>query len=156
MAITTPILNTWTPDLVQASPDQVAAFCEYCQQTLGVPWPTLHDMMILRKKIKELFGRYPNADYRTLCRIVVWMRARKWRVARVWAVVDKYRDAWAAGQLPELDPGYQPPDLNISSLIADALEEETDPVWRDRLLLASNPAAQREVYGLWQTSSASP
>lgn len=152
MTFTTPVLRTWTPDLVNAAEDPTRAFAEYVQQTLGVPWPTQRDMVILRKKVNDFFELYPQADYRTLCRVVVFMRSRKRRVSRMWMVVEEFRKAWAAGQLPELDPGYVRDD-GIKTLIEEALTVETDPVWRRRLLLAQGPASQREVYVSWQQST---
>lgn len=152
-AFATPILRTWTPDLVQAAPDQTRAFAEYIQQTLGVPWPTAKDMTILRKKCNEFFGHYPDLDYRSLCRVVVYCRTRKRRPPRMWMVVDEFRKAWSAGALPELDPVYRE-DENLDEKINAALATEQDPVWRRRLLLAQGPSARREVYAAWATSSA--
>lgn len=149
IGFSTPVLTTWTPDLVQNAVDQPVAFAEYCQQTMGVPWPTGKDMQVLRKRIKEFFTQYPHTDYHTLCRVVTFLRTRKRRVPRVWMVVDEFRKAWAAGALPELDPGRARDD-HLDTLIADALLTETDPQWRRRLLLAENPQAQREVYASWR------
>lgn len=149
-----PVLRTHTPDTVEAAEDQAAAFAEYVQQTMGVPWPTIRDMSILRKKIKDFFALYPTADYRTLCRVVGFMRSRRRRVPRTWMVVDEFRKAWAAGQLPELDPGYCS-NPSLDAAIAEALTVEQDPAWRRRLLLAQDPASRQEVYASWQSASLS-
>jgi hypothetical protein len=146
-----PPLRTLTPDLVQAAADQPAAFADYVQQTIGVPWPTIRDMKILRSKIDGFFTLYPHTDYRTLCRIVMFMQSRKRRVPRTWMVVEEFRKAWAAGQLPELDPDNMRDETTVLS-ISDALTTEHDPVWRRRLLLAQGASAQQEVLAAWRTS----
>lgn len=151
----TPILCTWTPDLVQAAPDPTRAFAEYIQQTLGVPWPTVRDMAILRKKCNDFFDHYPNLDYRTLCRVVIYCRNRKRRPARMWMVVEEFRKAWSSGALPELEPSTQQDDGLEEKIIA-AIQTEQDPVWRRRLMLAQGVAARQEVYQSWVTSSTCP
>jgi hypothetical protein len=93
-------LTTWTPEKVQAAQDKPRAFAEYCQQTIGTPWPTLKDMTILRKKIKEFFEHYPRCDYRSLCRVANWCRARKRRPTRAWLVIESFRDAWRTATCP--------------------------------------------------------
>lgn len=148
------VLRTWTPEMVNNDPDPTRAFAEYCQQTLGVPWPTKKDMIILRKKCKDFFALYPHTDWRTLCRVVVFLRARKRRPSRVWMVVDEFRKAWAAGQIPELNEN-RGTNEHVEANIAHALETETDPVWRRRLMLAQGPIARREVYREWLTSCSS-
>lgn len=150
----TPILKTWTPDDVQHAPDPAHAFAEYVQQTLGVPWPTVKDMAILRKKCREFFEHYPQVDWRTLCRVVVYMRNRKRRVPRMWMVVDEFRKAYTAGQLPELDP-HRRDDEAITARINEALAVEDDEIWRRRLVLAEGAVHQQEVFQQWQSARAS-
>jgi len=142
-------LKTWTPDAVQADDDQPKAFAEYAQQTLGVPWPTLKDLILLRKKANEFFEHYPHTDWRTLCRVVDWAANRKKRYSRVWMLVDDFRKAWAAGALPELDPNRQT-NATVEEQIFEALETETDESWRRRLLLAQGARQQEEVLALWR------
>lgn len=142
------VLKTWTPDDVQAAPDPAKAFCEYAQQTLGVPWPTIKDMTILRKKTKVFFEQYPQCDWRTMCRVVQWCATRKKRHSRVWMVVEEFRKAWTAGALPELNP-HTHRDEAVEDRVYKALEEEQDPVWRRRLLLAQGSQDQEEVYQMW-------
>lgn len=141
-------LKTWTPDDVQAHEDQAVAFSEYAQQTLGVPWPTIKDQMILRKKAKEFFKHYPHTDWRTLCRVVQWAANRKKRYAHVWAIVDAFRYAYKDGALPELDPQNQT-NQPVEDQIYEALQHETDEVWRRRLMLAQGVTQQKEVLREW-------
>ncbi len=137
-----------TPDDVQNADDPAKEFAEYCRQTLGTPWPTLKDMIILRKKTKEFFEHYPHATWHTLCRVVVFSRSRKRRHAHVWAVMEDFRRAYVAGVLPELDPVNRV-DEKFAGLVERALESEDDPSWRRRLLLAQG-SQQEEVYSVWR------
>lgn len=141
-------LTVWTPEKVQEAKDKPKAYAEYCQQIIGTPWPTIKDMAILRKKIKEFFSHYPQCDYRSLCRIAQWARARKRRPNRTWMVVALFRDAWRDGYLPELDPAERREE-NIEQAIADALDEENREEWRRRLLGARGVEARREAYNEW-------
>lgn len=141
-------LTRWTPEMVAHAPDPALAFCEYAQQTLGVPWPTREDQCILRRRVKELLDRYPHADYFTLCRLVQWCRAHKKRKPRVWMVVDCWRDAWVAGALPELDPTHA--DDDVERRIRAALDVEQRQSWRRRLLSAIGPAARRAAVDAWE------
>lgn len=122
-------------------------FAEYTQQVLGVPFPTIKDTVILRKKIKEFFAAYPQADYTTLCRIVTWARQHRKRPPRTFMVVDLFREAWAGRALPELD--QSPADVELARGIHKALEIETDPQWRRRLRRASG-SGRREVFEEWR------
>jgi hypothetical protein len=140
-------LKTWTPADVQNAND----FAEYCQQYLGCPWPTYKDKAILKKKIDDLFRKYPEMDYYSLCRIVAWMRSKKKRPARVWMVVESFRDAWSAGALPELDPAERK-DKTLEQKIEAALEQEERPEWRRRLM-GSKGDARKEVYEAWEMDS---
>ncbi len=145
-------LDTYTPETVASADDPVMAFAEYAQQTIGVPWPTVQDRKILRKKINEFFEHYPQADFYTLCRIVGYCKQRRKRFGRVWAVVEQFRDAYEDGFLPELDPSSDDPDLELK--IEQVLEAETDPDWRRRLLGATGQAARREAYNEWLVANA--
>lgn len=142
-------LTTWTPQLVVDAPDPVNAFAEFAQQRLGVPWPTQRDMAILRKKIGEFFDHYPRLTFHTLCRVVEWARQRRWRFDRVWKVIDAFRRAWTDGAIPELDPAQQR-DERLDASIAQALESETDPVWRRWLIGAEGEDARRKVLEDWR------
>lgn len=139
-----------TPSDVQNGPEKQRPdlFAEYCQQTLGTPWPTNQDRIILRKKVKEFFAHYPHADWYTLCRVVMFARSRKRRYERVWAVIGEFRKAYTAGVLPELDPANRV-DEKYEMLVSRALETEDDPYWRKRLLLAQGPQKE-EVYVEWR------
>jgi hypothetical protein len=141
-------LTHWTPEKVQAAKDRPRAFAEFCQQTIGTPWPTIKDMTILRRKIKEFFARYPQCDYHSLCRVAQWTRSRKRRPTRTWMVVEFFREAWRDGYLPELDPAEQT-EASVEEGIAFALDEERRPEWRRRLLGARGVEARREAYQEW-------
>lgn len=141
-------MKRWTPTAVNEADDPCAAFCQYIQQTLGVPAPTHADRGQLRKRTNEFFEQYPHTDWHTLCRVVTWMVANKRRVPRVSQVMDFVKFAWAKGQLSELDPANIE-DAEADMMINTALQIEEDPDWRKRLLLARSPQTKREVYALW-------
>lgn len=138
----------WTPDKVQAAKDPYRAFSEYMQQTLGTPWPAPKDLGVLKNRMDAFFERYPHCDWHTPCRVVQFMTARKMRVSHIWMVDEYVRKAWAAGVLPELDPS-QVSDPRADTLIDSALAEESDPVWRKRLLLAQSSLSKMEVWNQW-------
>lgn len=141
-------LTQWTPEKVQAADDPPKAFADYCQQTIGTPWPTLKDMIVLRRKIKDFFALYPQCNYVSLCRVAQWARSHKKRPTRAWLIMDMFREAWRDGYLPELDPAERR-DENIEDNISTALDEETRPEWRSRLLGARGVEARREAYEEW-------
>lgn len=132
-------LEVWTPEKVASADDPVMAFANYAQQTLGVPWPTQKDLATTRKKVKEFFKNYPQADWHTLCRVVAWARSRKKRPSRVYLVIELFRDAWSNGALPELDPDNRV-DPEVEVAIAQALEVETDAWWCGRLSMCKGEA----------------
>jgi len=144
-----------TPEKVANAPDPSYAFAQYVQQVLGVPWPTLGDQVILKKKTNEFFGRYPHADYYTLCRVVTWIRGQKRtkRFTRVWLVIDSFRDAYAAGVIPELD--RERSDDHIEARIKEILAIEKDPVWRTRLIGTQGLEYRRKLYFDWVSTHAS-
>lgn len=147
-----PVLTRWTPDLVAEANDPVAAFAEYVQQALGVPWPTLADMTRMRRRIKEIFAHYPQADYYTLCRIVAWAKADRRRFGRVPEVVDCFREAFKAGALPELDPPET--EVDVEEAIRAVLVNEQDPWWRRRLVATQGVEFRREALEDWRRDHA--
>lgn len=120
----------------------------YAEQVMGVPWARQRDLVVLKAKCNELFAHYPTATWFTLCRVVEYCRARKRRVPRVWMIVEEFRNAWAAGWLPELDPGAEDPEVEAG--IAEALEQEDHEGWRRRLLGARGRDARRAVLMAWR------
>lgn len=151
-------LRTWTPADVAAQKtvaQKSIAYANYMQQKLGVPYPTVKDMIVLRKKIKALFEQYPNADWKTLCKIVDYCKSVRYRPNRAWAVLDKHREAWAAGFVPEMDFNYKPPEPAIDDRITDALAAEKRPGWRRRLLMAQTPEQKKGVLEQWRASDSS-
>jgi hypothetical protein len=105
-------------------------------------------MAILRKKCKEFFEHYPQADWRTLCKVVQWAKEHRKRFTRVWGVVGCFRNAWTAGCLPELDVPESDPHLEME--ISRALEGEERDSWRRRLLGAQGYEARREALEEWK------
>ena len=144
------LLKNWTPDEVQNADDQAKAFCNYLQQAVGVPMPTGNDIALVRKKAKDFFDAYPHTDWRTLCRVGLWCRARKRRPPRPWMVIDKYRDAWAAGYIPELNQTDRVEDV-IEEGITKALQVEQREGWRRRLLMARGAESRRKVFTEWES-----
>lgn len=145
----TMLLKTWTPDDVQRAADPSKAFCEYVQQIIGVPYPTGKDIAVVRKKAKDFFGQYPHCDWRTLCRVAQWCKSRKKRPARTYTVIEMFRDAWAAGYLPELNRDRREADVEAG--IAEALAVEDREGWRRRLVMARSPEIRRRVYFEWRS-----
>lgn len=134
------------------------SFGRYVQQTVGVPYFTNADFMMLNKKIKEFKERYPHlADnpWPTLVRVAQWCRSKRKRPVNVSSVVGNMLAwAWQDGALPELDPTVWRNEV-VETGIASALALESDPVWRDRLIGAEG-AARGEVLNAWQMRRSSP
>ena len=147
----TTYLKTWAHQDVM----DVDSFCEYIQQMLGTPWPTWHDKKVLKAKVDDIFRRNPGMTWSSMCKVVDYMRSRRKRPARVWTVPEFFREAWAAGQLPELDPRDEE-DFDLERLIGAALEVESDDYWRNRLIGSRGVEARRRSFEAWlQTSSSS-
>lgn len=146
----------WTDTDVIESKDPMI-FAAYCQQTIGVPWPDLDNERILRKRIKEFFEKYPRADYGTLVKLARFCKEKRYRPDQVWKLFSNFNKAWKAGVLPEVEPDAGLPILDEQ--IRRALEEETDPMWRRKLLMANGENQQRKVLNEWmnrpRTSSSS-
>lgn len=129
------------------------SYADFVQQHCGTPYCGGRDMIALHACIKEFKERYPHlADnpWPTLVRAAMWVRSQKKRPAKVMTVVRTMLPwAWADGALPELDPmRFRDEDVEVA--IGHALEQENDPVWRDRLI-GSEGAARGEVLQVWQT-----
>lgn len=146
-------LTHWTPQLVAQAPDPARAYALYVGQVVGVPWATQKDLVILRKRINELFAHYPRVTYHTLCRLAQWCRTKGIRRQRVWEIVDLFRQAWAEKALPELDEPQH--DRSVESRIIAALEIETNRDWRRRLLCAQGPTTRRNVLAAWEAAHGS-
>lgn len=121
------------------------SYMDYVCQTVGTPW-ALQDLHAMRKKTRLFFEQYPQCDWPTLVRVAQWARAKKRRPARAFYVVDYARYAWSDGAVPEMDPSNV--DYNLESRISLALEEETDSLWRERLMMSEGDG-RREVYEQW-------
>lgn len=140
----------WTPELVAAAEDPNEAFSLYCQQQLGVPWPTVKDKTIMKKKINDLFATTPQADWFTLCRTVQYCKSRRRRFERVWMVVEMVREAYGKGLLPEL--AVTEDEAAFEAEVEKALEVEDRPDWRARLLGARSSTARRSTLEEWKLS----
>lgn len=128
------------------------SFAEYCQQETGIPYPTQKQIGVLRGAINDWFDEYPHTSYATLCQIVKWAKERRKRYATPGNLLKGgFRYAWEDGYLPELDPDYDDRDADLEADIERALQQEKDPAWRRRLIVAQTNAARDEVYREWLT-----
>jgi len=84
--------------------DSPESFAMFVQQKLGTPYPTMKEMNILRKYLKEFFTTYPDLNYSVLVKIVDWCKAKKRRPAHSYQVITYLRYAWRDGAIPDLDP----------------------------------------------------
>lgn len=134
--------TNWTPEMVVAAPDPVIGLANYIEQILGVGFPTKNDLLILRRRVNEIFEHYPKANYQTMCRIVQYNKQIKRKFARVYTVIDSFREAKAAGWLPELT---SPHDEDLRDRILKILLVETDREWRARFLACPDDEARRFV-----------
>jgi len=118
----------------------------YIQQITGTPWPTLEDMILLKKKCKEFFELYPHVDYVTLCHVANWAKRKKKRFSNVWKCVDAYRWAWEDGAIPEIANNC---DRQTERLIGDALSVETDELWRNALISTEDGNVRKDLVERW-------
>lgn len=130
--------------------DSPEKLCDYICQTTGTPWATLKDQFTMRKKCNQFFTQYPHLDYSTLCHVADWCQRRRRRYSHVWKVVDAFRYAYEDGALPEVDRRVLP-NLDIESQIVEALNVETDKVWRMRLIGTDGQRFRKEVLEDWLT-----
>lgn len=125
-------------------------FASFCQQETGIPYPTVKQMIDMKKQINDFFAMYPQANYGSLCGMVRWAKERRKRYATPGNLIrGGFRYAWRDGYLPELDPNYDDVDENLEEKIEAALNRERDAEWRRRLIVAQTNDARREVYGEW-------
>lgn len=143
--------TNWTPEMVLAAPDPVIGLANYIEQLLGVGFPTLKDITILRKRIDEIFAHYPKATYMTMCRVVQYNKKRKRKFTRVYCAVDSFRNAMADGWLPEC-VWHGDEDLKVR--IVDILKVERDPDWRARFICAPDDDSRRFVLNEYEERDA--
>lgn len=134
------------------------SFARYCQQRLGIPYPTGQRMLALRKNTKEFFDNNPRANWSTLARTVEFCQNRNKRYATCVGVLSAVGFALKAGYVPELLVAAPLVDIQLEDAIATALTTEVDQNWRDRLIGSQGLKARQEVYTQWemQRSSFSP
>lgn len=113
---------------------------------MGIPYPTHTHLNKAKKLLGELFEMYPALTWKGLCQLPLWAKARKKRYAHVLQLINSYRFAYQDGYLPEMDIDYV--DRDMEAKIQKALEVESDPDWRRRLL-NSRGKARYEVYERW-------
>lgn len=128
--------------------DSPEKLTDYICQTTGTPWATIKDQVLMRKKCNEFFERYPHLDYSTLCHVADWCKRRRRRYSHAWKVVDAFRYAYEDGALPEVDQRVRP-EPEVESGIEEALEMETDRIWRMRLIGTDGQKFRREVLEDW-------
>ena len=122
--------------------------CEqFIMQQVGIGHVTANDRGIFKKKVQELFDHYPEADWQTLVRTAEWAKTRRRRYARLFQLVEAVRYAYEDGYLPELDPRGTG---DVDAQIREVLQEEQDPAWRRRLLVAQGMQAKLAVLEMWQ------
>lgn len=142
--------NWLTRNLARVDVVDPITFAQYAQQTIGTPLPKGKDVIALRKVLKDFFEENPQIDYALLARLVDWCRSRKKRPASALAVPGYLRYAWAAGHFPELDPNNKDRDDDLERAIDRALEDETNPEWRRRLVGAQGNEARKGVLAAWR------
>lgn len=130
--------------------DDPLSFARYCQQRLGIPYPTGSRMVALRKNLKEFFANNPRATYGTLARTVEFCQNRNKRYATCVGVISAVGWALKAGYLPELKQESAETDTVLEDAIVSALAVEPDQAWRERLIASRGVDARREVYSQWQ------
>jgi hypothetical protein len=121
-------------------------FCQYSSQVAGIPYPTNSHLNKAKTLLAELFEMYPALTWKGLCQLPLWAKHRKKRYAHCLQLINAYRFAYQDGWLPEID--VDAVDRQMEEKINQALEIETDPAWRRRLL-SSRGTARREVYERW-------
>lgn len=126
----------------------------FAQQRMGVPLPRLKDYPAVRKQIKAIFDQNPKADWQTMVKVVMWGASKRRRYAHLRQLVANYRQAWADGCLPELEPSYIDPSL--SDEIDKALAVEKDSEWRTKLIRAKGHSNKEAVLRAWKATQSSP
>lgn len=124
-------------------------FARYVQQRLGTPYPTVKNLVILNKAIKDFFESYPHVGYDSLCNMVDWAKAKNKKFAETYSLVSVYRYAWKDGFLPELDP-VNVESENFQVKEDELLNNETDPYWRNKIISAQTIEAKEQIYNLWK------
>lgn len=125
------------------------SFATYCQQRMGVPYPTVKNMATLKRRSKEVFATYPDATWQTFVRTLDWCMSHHRRFAETYSIVAFVKYAWRDGYLPELDPKV-PVDEYLEHQIESILKQETDADWRYRLMASTGVEARRRVYNAWR------
>lgn len=141
-------LPRYTGYIDAADVKDAESFAAYCQQTIGIPYPTVRDLQVLKRTAKQFFAENPRASWQTMVRVADWCNNNRRRFPQAYGVFTQVRHAWSAHYVPELDP-VQQTDPGLEERITSALAVETDVEWRRRLMIASGPM-RAVVYDAWK------
>lgn len=136
------------PEDIPQHKDPYLACAHYVRQNLGTPGMSKQDLVVFRKKANVFFSENPQCNWYTICRVVGWCKNRHKRPPKIWSLFSFIPYAWADGAVPELDPDHV--DLPTEEAITAALEVESDPVWRRKLLVAQGRTARAEALAEWR------
>lgn len=142
-------MSSFTKRLEVADVVDAKTFARFCQQELGVPYPSGKEIAGLQRALKAFFRDNPKITYPMLCRVVGYAKNRRLRPSKAAVVPQLIGKAWGAGYLPELDARNEP-DEQIERDIERALSIETDPERRRVLLCSRGNDTRREVLAAWQ------
>jgi hypothetical protein len=120
------------------------SFGKYCAQHLGAPYPSVKDMTILRKGVKEFFEQYPKANYSTLLKLVDLAVTQKKRFSHVYKIIDWHRYPYEKGLLPELDG--RGVNVALEDSIYDILDKDSDYRWHARFNAERSPEGRAALY----------
>lgn len=121
-------------------------FATYAAQEAGIPYPAKKHLYAASSEVEKIFALYPSLNWSSMCKIVDWAKENKKRYPHIMALINGYRYAYADGYLEELAPNE---DDSLETKIEQALEIETDPEWRRRLMVSNGPG-RKIVYAAWQ------
>lgn len=126
----------------------MSTFARYAQQRLGTPYPaTKADWARAKVKIDPLFEQYDQFTFRTLADLVDWAKGKNKRFGSLAEVCWHVSDAFREGALPDMEPGHREEEEWQARMWA-ALENESDPEWRRRLLKARGEGREK-TYTAW-------
>jgi hypothetical protein len=119
---------------------------QYTRQRFGVP-TTLKDINLFKSRIRDFLKINQQIDYASMAVGVDWAKSKHLRPRSLLAVMGFIQQAYAAGMLPELDVAAAG-QANTEDGILNALQVESDPLWRTRLI-ASQGSARASVLQEW-------
>jgi hypothetical protein len=141
---------SWCDPVHSSDVHDFQSLANYACYTTGIPYPANRDIAKAQKQCKLILDEYPQLTWQSLCKVADWSRAKKRRFARMHTLFSQFRDAYAAGYLPELDPNTYEAGDEVETGIVEALQVETDDYWRSVLLRSSGPDARQRVFYAWR------